>query len=198
VVNLTKTVAIFGDLPSASTGMAIVLKNLANELTRRYRVIYFGRFGLDREFAKRPTLLGNNHFEYVPVQGGVWDRELVNRILLHYKNIDYCFCEDDGFSAYGITKACEFNKKPLHLLTPIDSLPVHSQIVNEVFMNCKKIYVPNSSYKIFDGLKRHMMNDTALLGKTLKSVYLPHGCDTDAFFPQKVERSPKFTYGLGE
>ena len=190
-----KTVAIFGDKPSAATGMAIVLRNIANELTRKYRVIYFGRFGCEKEFASDTTLHGNDYFEYVPTQGGVWDRELVVRILNHYKDIDIVFCEDDGFSANGIVKAVEFHEKPFHFLTPIDSLPVHRNIIEDVFLNCSKIYIPNSSYKMFNGIKRSKVhNNVPFHGPILKSVYLPHGCDTRVFMPMKIDRSDKFTF----
>ena len=46
-----KTLAVFGDTYNASTGFATVLRNLSNELTRYFRVIYFGRFGQEKEFA---------------------------------------------------------------------------------------------------------------------------------------------------
>jgi glycosyltransferase involved in cell wall biosynthesis len=176
--------------------MAVVLRNLANELTRYARVIYFGRFGRDREFDLTTTTSPGNFFELVNVQGGVWDRELVVRILNHYKEIDYVFCEDDGFSAYGITKACEFHRKPFHFLTPIDSLPVHKAIVSDVFLACKKLYVPNSSWELFNGKKRLQYNSSVheYAGDTLKSVFLPHGVRYDSFFPFKVDRSDKFTF----
>ena len=190
------TIGVFGDKPSASTGMAVVLRNLANELTRYCRVIYFARFGREKEFDETTSSSPGNFFEMVNVQGGVWDRELVVRILNHYKDIDYVFCEDDGFSAYGIVKACEFHKKPFHFLTPIDSLPVHDKIVRDVFLNCTKLYVPNSSYRMFNDKKRLVFNSSVheYGGKTLKSIYLPHGVRYNSFYPFKVERSDKFTF----
>ena len=39
-----KTIGIFGDTPTASTGMAVVLTNLAKNMTKYARIIYFGRF----------------------------------------------------------------------------------------------------------------------------------------------------------
>jgi len=191
-----KTLGILGDLPSASTGFAVVLRNLANELSRWFRVIYFGRFGQEKEFAFEPTLLPGEHFEYVPCQGGVWDRELVVRVLSHY-DLDFVFSEDDYFSASGLVGACNFWKKPFHFLTPIDSRPISGYAFVEIFSGCDKIYIPNSSWEAFDGRKRVGSvgaNTKKRVGPHLKSVYLPHGCDCTIFRPKKVQRTKKFTF----
>jgi len=188
-----KTIAIFGDLPTASTGMAVVLDNLAQELSRWFRVIYFGRFGQEHDFAQETTILDGKYYEYIPTQGGVWDRELVVRALKHYDDIDYIFCEDDWFSGAGIVGACNFWEKPFHFLTPIDAAPVNPLAFNSVFTHCTKLYVPNSSYKKFDGLSR-VGDFLTSLGPTLKSIYLPHGVRADVFKPMKVPREDRFTF----
>ena len=193
-----KTLGILADLPSASTGFAVVCKNLADELSRYFRVIYFGRFGQEREFAEETQLLPDNMFEYVPCQGGVWDRELVVRLLKHYDEVDYVFSEDDWFSAQGLLGACLFWNKPFHFLTPIDSTPVNPMAFNEIFTGCDKLYVPNSSYEIFNGKKRLRLSEVEGVrqrcGETLKSVYLPHGVDSSIFYPKRVPRDDKFTF----
>lgn len=192
-----KTLAILADLPTASTGFAVVCKNLAENLSKHFRVIYFGRFGQEREFAENTSILRDYRFEYVPCQGGVWDRELVVRLLKHYDEIDYVFSEDDWFSAQGMLGACMFWDKPFHFLTPIDSLPISEAAFNSVFTGCDKLYVPNRSFEQFNGRKRleYSLEKTAQrAGPELKSIYLPHGVDTDIFFPRKVERENEFTF----
>jgi len=194
-----KTLAIFGDTYTASTGFAVVLRNLANELTRYFRVIYFGRFGQEKEFAPRPILPDSEFFQYVPCRGGVWDRELVVRILKHYPEIDYVFTEDDFYSVHGILGACLFWEKPFHLHTPIDSLPVNDAAFNSVFTYCDKIYIPNSSYQRFNGRQRLNFPEGDVgrerQGDTLKALRLDHGVDTDIFYPDRyVPREDKFTF----
>lgn len=189
------TVAIFGDKPDASTGFAVVLSNLAEELTKFFRVIYFGRFGQEKEFATETRLLPGFKFEYVPCQGGVWDRELVIRILDHYKEVDYVFSEDDWFSAEGLVGACEFCGKPFHLLTPIDSLPIHPRAFSDVFTRCDKVYIPNRSFASLPN-KRLLLGDDHVIkrqGMTVKYIYLPHGVRGEVFKPRTVDRSEKFT-----
>lgn len=191
-----ETLAILADLPTASTGFSVVCGNLGNELSRWFNVIYFGRFGQEREFASKISTLPNEHFGYVPCQGGVWDRELVVRILKHYKEIDYVFSEDDWFSADGLLHGCNFWKKPFHFLTPIDSLPVPDEAFTNIFSRCDKLYVPNSSWEIFNGKKRLESTSGHTIkraGKHLKSVNLPHGC-SPVFKPKKVPRSDRFTF----
>jgi glycosyltransferase involved in cell wall biosynthesis len=190
-----KTLGVFGDLPSARTGMAIVLNNLAKRLTPHFRVIYFGRFGLDKEFAQETTILSGYRYEYVPCQGGVWDRELCVRIIDHYK-LDYIFTEDDWFSIGGLVAAGNFWDIPVHLLTPIDSLPIHP-MAYDMFSRCDKIYVPNRSYATFNGKKRFGSVTDPIkkrVGEYIKSVYLPHGIDTKEFYPTKVDRENEFTF----
>jgi len=192
-----KTLAILGDRPTACTGFAVVLNNLANELSKYFRVIYFGRFGQEREFAKETSLIPGHIFEYVPCQGGVWDEQLVVRLLKHYDEIDYVLSEDDWFSAQGMLQASIFCDKPFHLITPIDSLPVSDNAWYNVFTNCDKIYVPNSSYELYNGRKResHVITEVKeRSGDFLKSIYLPHGVDTDLFQPIRVKRNNEFTF----
>jgi glycosyltransferase involved in cell wall biosynthesis len=193
-----KTLGILADLPTASTGFAVVCKNLAEELSRYFRVIYFGRFGQEREFAPETTIIRDYMFEYVPCQGGVWDREMVVRLLKHYDDVDYVFSEDDWFSAHGMLGACLFWEKPFHLLSPIDSLPISPNAYLEIFTKCDKLYVPNSSYEIFNGRKRivhpDMENIVYRQGEIFKSVNLPHGVDTGIFYQKKVAREPQFTF----
>jgi len=192
-----KTIGIFGDMYTASTGMAVVLRNLANQLSKWFQVIYFGRFGQEKEFSKNPFVPLTESFSYVTTEGGVWDRELVVRILKHYKEVDICFTEDDWFSSYGIVQACNFWDKPIHLLTPIDSLPIPRMAFTDVFFLCDKLYVPNGSWEMFNGMKRvggESAGAARRSGSRLKSVFLPHGVDFNAFRPKKVQRSDKFTF----
>ncbi len=155
------------------TGMAVVCKNLAFGLSQfPVRVIYFGRFGQERGFSKQvaPHDLMLN-FEYVPCEGGVWRPRTVIEAAEYY-GVDYIFTEDDFFSAAGIVRASMRIKKPLHFLTPIDSLPIN-KFAYTIFKECKKVYVPNSSYKLIKN-----------------GVFLPHGVNRNVFYPQKVERDP--------
>jgi len=173
-----KSVGIFADKPDMPTGMGIVCKNLALGLSNfPIRIIYFGRFGQASGFAKEPILHNDSlNYELVPCEGGVWRPSTVIRAAEYY-DIDYIFSEDDFFSAAGLVRAARKTRKPLHFLTPIDSLPIHPR-AHDIFKQCSKVYVPNSSYK-----------------KIKNGVYLPHGVDTDIFYPQSVERDPDvFTF----
>lgn len=160
------------------TGMAVVCKNLALGLSNfPVRIIYFGRFGQELGFSKEPVIHDNViHYDYVPCEGGIWRPKTVINAVNHY-DVDYIFSEDDFFSASGLVAATMRTKKPLHFLTPIDSLPINKN-ANKIFKKCKKVYVPNSSFKLIKN-----------------GVFLPHGVDRKAFYPQKVERDPdKFTF----
>lgn len=172
------TIGIFADRPTMPTGMAVVCKNLALGLSNfKARIIYFGRFGQQVGFAKQPAQ--HDHmldYEYVPCEGGVWRPRTVIEAVEHY-GVDYIFSEDDFFSATGLVRASIRTGKPLHFLTPIDSLPIHN-MAKTIFSKCKKVYVPNSSYK-----------------RIKNGVFLPHGVDTSLWFPQRVDRDPdKFTF----
>lgn len=191
-----KTVGIFADFPMASTGFANVCRNLADELSRHARVIYFGRFGQEKEFSKIPYELDEHFFEYVPCKGGVWDEQLCVRIMNHY-DLDYVFTEDDWYSVGGLQKASHFHDIPFHFHVPIDSLPMNKK-AKIIFSGCDKIYVPNRSWKDFDGMKRYTIasdNARKRQGDYLKSVYLPHGVDTRIFKNWSVERDERFTFG---
>lgn len=191
-----KTLGILADKPTASTGFAIVCSNLAERLTRYFRVIYFGRFGQERGFAPQTQTIGDFSFEYVPCEGGVWKAALVSDLIKHY-DVDILFSEDDWFSAHNMVGAANFWKVPFHLLTPIDSLPLNPRAFDEIFTRCDKIYIPNSSYEIFDGRKRRMETPEEVIertGEKLKAVSLPHGVDASIFFPRRVKRFDEFTF----
>lgn len=172
------TIGVFADKPDMPTGMAVVCKNLAFGLSNfDARIIYFGRFGQEYGFSKQtvPHELMLN-YEYVPCEGGVWKPRTVIEAVEHY-GVDYIFSEDDFFSASGLVRASLRTKKPLHFLTPIDSLPIN-KAAWQIFNKCSKVYVPNSSYKLIKN-----------------GVFLPHGVNRNIFYPEKVERDPdKFTF----
>lgn len=193
-----RTLGILADLPSGASGFAVVCRNLANELSRWFRVIYFGRFGQLMGFAPETTLHGVDFFEYVPCQWGVWDRNLVIKILDHYKEIDYVFSEDDWYSAYGLVRACVVRDKPFHFLTPIDSLPVNPRAYSDIFNLCEKLYIPNRSYERYDGRRRLKFGAAGSIierqGPNLKAVKLPHGVDGNSFYIKKVKRPEEFTF----
>jgi len=173
-----KTIGIFGDLPSMPTGMAIVCKNLALGLSNYpIRVVYFGRFGQQSGVGKEPILHENSiNYDLVSTEGGVWRPRTVITAVEQY-DIDIIFTEDDFFSAGGLVRASKKTKKPLHFLTPIDSLPINP-MAYRVFRECRKVYVPNSSYKLIKN-----------------GVYLPHGVDREAFYPKRLYRDPDlFTF----
>lgn len=177
-------IGIFADKPYACTGFARVCDALARELAKKHVVYYFGRFG--HEELSRPLPDGFMHapkplrapYLYVPCIGGVWDREVVVRIIKHYK-LDVVFTEDDWWSATGILKATKFWKKPFHFLTPIDSLPIHRN-ANKLFKECDMIYTPNSSFRILEK-------------RGFKATYLPHGADPLKFKPTN-KKFDKFTF----
>lgn len=174
---MQEIIGIFADNPSMPTGMAIVCRNLALGLSRYpLRVIYFGRFGCPIGFSKK-TEVHNDvlNFDYVPCEGGVWKPRTVINAVEHY-DIDYIFSEDDFFSAGGLVRASCKTNKPLHLLTPIDSLPIHPRAF-DVFKRCKKVYVPNLSY--------HLIKN---------GVYLPHGVDTKIFSPENHNHNENNTF----
>ena len=173
---MVKTLGIFADKPTASTGMAIVNANLAHHLCRlddELRVIYFARFGQDESFAKMG--LPFDGYEVVNCVGGVWKSVLVKDIIQHYK-IDIAYSEDDWFSAYGLIKATKQTKTPFYFLSPIDSLPIQYE-ARRIFKECKKVFVPNQSY-------RYISN----------GVYLPHAVDWTIFKPVRPKASEKFTF----
>jgi glycosyltransferase involved in cell wall biosynthesis len=192
------TIGIFGDTYTASTGFATVLRSLSNELCRYFRVIYFGRFGQDSGFAEDPYVPHDQYFEYVPCEGGVWDKDLVIDILNHYDDIDIVFTEDDFYSVHGILAASMHLDKPFHFHTPIDSLPVSNLGFREIFTYCDKIYIPNSSWELFNNMDRIKFDGTEKVidrqGDKLKSVHLPHGVNSDMFFRKKVDRTDRFTF----
>lgn len=171
------TIGIFGDKPNMPTGMAVVCRNLALGLAQYERVIYFARFGQQRGFATQNALHEDAFaYELVNCEGGVWRPKTVIEAIEHY-GIDYMFSEDDFFSAGGLVRAAMKTRKPLHFLTPIDSLPINP-VAYRIFKECKKVYVPNSSYKLIPN-----------------GVYLPHGVNSRLFYREQLQRDPdKFTF----
>ena len=173
-------IGIFGDVWTAATGFAVVLTNIAKQLAthKDLEVYYFGRFGCKEGFEEPQPI---HNFVGVNCQGGIWDRELVIRIIKKFK-LDLIFTEDDWFSIEGIFTACKFWHKPFYWLSPIDSIPVRIEGLS--FMRAAtKIFVPS-------------MGATAYLkGKGVDAVYRPHGCDTSMFYPFHVDDKPDdFTF----
>lgn len=177
-----QTIGIFADLPSASTGMAIVCNNLASQLANHeeIRVVYFGRFGWNGkgEFAPEEQTGIIRNYVYVPTEGGVWKESTVIKAINIY-NITSVFSVDDWFSVEGLVNATIKCNVPLHFLTPIDSLPIHPSAFS-IFAKCKKVYVPNRSYD-----------------KIPNGIYLPHGVNSLMFQPLlKTQKKvfDKFTF----
>ena len=189
------SVGVFADVWWACTGFSVVSNHIAYELSKHsdMRVIYFGRFGRKEEF-DRETSLSDRPYETVRCQGGVWDRELVVRIIKHY-GLDFVFSEDDWFSAGGLCEATRFWKKPFYFLTPIDSLPIHPQTY-EVFKYCKRVYTPNRSNEIINShveeLKTRKRHD--IFKAKIKAEYLPHAVDSSTFRPLSNRKEDKFTF----
>lgn len=174
---MNEVVGVFADRPDMPTGMAIVCRNLALGLSRYpVRVIYFGRFGCETGFSKQTVVHDDVlNFDYVPCEGGVWKPRTVIEAVEYY-GVDHIFSEDDFFSAGGLLRASLKTNKSLHLLTPIDSLPIHPRAYG-IFRQCKKVYVPNRSYKLIKN-----------------GVYLPHGCDTNTFHPENHNHNENHTF----
>ncbi len=178
---MVTTIGLFLDFPMASTGMAVVGHNTARQFSKKskVRVIYFGRFGYNREgISPQSEHQLYKGYEYVPTEGGVWKEKTVRKAIDMY-NLDIVFSEDDWFSAQGLVDAVTKSDVPFHFLTPIDSLPIHKDAF-KIFEKCTKVYVPNSSYKLISN-----------------GVYLPHGVNTIMFRPltKKQKRIfPKFTF----
>ncbi len=194
---MEETLAIFADPYWACTGFAVVCSNLARELSRWFRIVYFARFGRDKEFDTETSLHPTYPFETVNCQGGVWDRELMVRILKHYSDINYVFSEDDWYSAEGLIHGTSFWDKPFHFMCAIDSLPVDYRAFHDVFANCDKVYIPNRSYLLYDGHKRHANVNAGVrkrFGNTLHAVYAPHSARADEFYNKSVDRDNRFTF----
>lgn len=174
---MNEVIGIFADRMDMPTGMAIVCRNLALGLSNYpVRVIYFGRFGCEVGFSKRTAIHDDIlKYEYVPCEGRVWKPRTVIEAVEHY-GVTRIFSEDDFFSAIGLVRASLKTRKPLHFLTPIDSLPIHPRAY-DVFKQCKKVYVPNRSYKLIKN-----------------GVYLPHGVDQNIFYPQNNKHNENNTF----
>jgi len=168
---MTKTIGVFGDEPNLGTGFATVCSNLAYYLSNYsdLRVIYFGRYGQKIGFSPQSSTY-DFPFEYVPCEGGTWNRDLIAAITSHYK-LDALFSEDDWWSTQGFMDVSQLMKKPFHLLAAIDSLPIHP-LGYKMMSQASKVYVPNRSYKI--------MNEHY---KSNKVEFLPHGVNTMIFRP---------------
>lgn len=162
-----ETIGVFADMPTASTGMAVVCNNLALQLAKHpdLRVVYFGRYGWNKAgFAPEEETKLIKDYVYVPTEGGVWKANTVKNAIETYK-ITKVLSEDDWFSAQGLVESTKLCKVPLHYISPIDSLPIHPNAF-EMFNQCTKVYVPNSSYS-----------------KIPNGVYLPHGVNSVMFQP---------------
>jgi len=116
----------------------------------------------------------------VRTQGGVWDRELVIRIIKKH-NLDVVFVEDDWFSIKGILQATKFWEKKFAWLSPVDSYPVHNDGLKYMKV-ANKLFVPTNGAK------------TYLKGQGVNSIYLPHGVRTDVFKPMAVDREDTYTF----
>ena len=176
VIELTTTLGIFADKPSASTKMAIVNANLAHHLCRmtdELRVIYFARFGQDSGFAKMG--LPHDGYEVVNCKGGVWKSALVKEIIQHYK-VDIVYSGDDWFNASGLVKATKQTKTPFYFLSPIVSLPIQNE-AHKIFKECKKVFVPNRSYQYIPN-----------------GIYLPYAVDWMIFKPVHQKMFDEFTF----
>ena len=173
-------VGIFADLPSASTGFAVVCSNIARELADYYdlEIYYFGRYGRKQGFARKAIFTEDGYY-YVPCVGGVWDYNYLNKLIKKWK-IETMFSEDDWFSSQGLISASRKNKIPLHFYTPIDCLPLPEEAFKKL-NKCSKVYTPNSSYKI-------------LRKRNINAFYLPHGVDLPKFFPFKKEKKATFVW----
>jgi len=164
-------IGIYADRPTACTGMSVVCGNLAYELMMLgAKVIYFGRFGQKRGFAKETQIYDN--YLYVPCEGGVWSPKTVYNSIKYYK-IDVVFSEDDWFSALGLVSATRKAKVPFHFLSPIDSLPIHREAY-KIFDLCNNVYIPNSAYQLVKN-----------------GIYLPHGLNSNQFYK---EEPPKWKF----
>lgn len=173
-------VGIFGDHPSLPTGMAIVLRNLALSLSylHEFEIFFFGRFGQQQGFSQHPVVHQDGmSYELVNCEGGVWRTRTVLDIIKYY-GLDYVVTEDDWFSIGGMIKAIRHAKVPMHFITPIDSLPI-PPMAQDVFKECTKVYVPNSSYRLV---------------KHKPAFYLPHGVRLEEFYPRRVDRDDIFTF----
>jgi len=157
--------------------MGVVLRNLAINLSYYgLRIIFFGRFGQKRGFSKELAMHEDAmKYELVNCQGGVWKPRLTVDAINHYE-ITHVLTEDDFFSIGGLVKATRHTKKPLHFITPIDSLPIHPR-AHDIFKRCEKVYVPNSSYKLIKN-----------------GHFLPHGVNFETFFQEQTDRDDIFTF----
>lgn len=203
-----KTLAILGDRPTAATGFAVVLGNLASHLAHMsddLRVLYFARFGLWRcldcgkffpfdEIPICPFCNSQNvttkevgfSSEYSSIDYGYKCvpteggvwREELVDKIIETYNPDILFSEDDWWSAYGMVASAQRHKVPFYFYTPIDGLPL-SHDAHQIFRRCEKVFVPNSAYKLVKN-----------------GHFLLHGVNSKMFTPlPKEERHfDKFTF----
>lgn len=173
---------IFADEPFLGTGFSIVCSNLANYLSKKsdLKIIYFGRWGQEKYFRKKP-LKTDFPYDYVPCQGGTWDKGLIDAIIRCYK-IDILLTEDDWWSVDGFLYAVKSYKIPFHLITPIDALPINREAYNK-FRQVNTLYIPNRSWEIIK------MRDERINVK-----YFPHGCDSNIFKPIPEIKHEKITF----
>lgn len=194
---MVTNIGIYGDNPRMPTGFATVLRNLTMQLIKYsdLRVIFFGRYGQKKGFAK-DTSVSDYPFEYVPCQGGTWNPRLIFDSIKYYK-LDAIFSEDDWWSATGLTFGANKHKIPLHFLVPIDSLPI-SPLAYDTFAKCEKIYVPNRSYDVINKHVKQFQTKGKKVSKKarIEAIHLPHGVDTRMFRPLGRKKSDDFTFVL--
>jgi len=177
-----KTLGIFADEPYLGTGFAIVCSNLAHQLSEKsdLKVIYFGRFGQENWFRKKPLKV-KFPFTYVPCGGGTWQKDVIDAVIRHYK-LDIILTEDDWWSIDGFLNASKSNNISFHLITPIDGLPISSEAYRK-FKEVDALYIPNLSWKI---IKLH--------DEKINVKYLPHGIDRNMFKPIPESKNDVFTF----
>lgn len=175
-MEMVLTIGILADTPRAATGMAVVNHNLTLQLRGLdpdLRIIYFARFEAKSGVAPNSSVYEG--YEIVGCEGGVWKTEIVQEIIDRY-NVKIIYSEDDWWSAKGLVNGTKNMDVPLYLMTPIDSLPIQRE-ANNIFKNCKKVFIPNQSYKYVDN-----------------GVYLPHAVDWMAFRPIRRKAFKNFTF----
>jgi len=184
-------IGVFADEPNLGSGFSVVCGKFAEYLSKYsdLRVIFFGRWGQERYFRKT-SLKGNFPYEYVPCQGGTWDKDLVDAIVKRYK-IDVLLTIDDWWSIDAFLHASKSHRIPFHFITPLDALPIPKEAYKK-FRQVDALYIPNRSWKtikmheekVAEGDKRKKVN----------VIYHPYGCDTKIFNPIPSLKNNDFTF----
>lgn len=178
IINL----GIFTDEPNLGSGFATVSRYFADYLSKKsdLKIMYFGRWGQERYFKKSPTK-SNLSYDYIPCQGGTWDKYLINAIIKHY-GLNILLTIDDWWSIDGFLYAAKTHNIPFHFMSPLDSLPIHKEAYKR-FSQVDTLYIPNRSWKI---IKSHNEN--------INVKYLPYGCDTEIFKSIPNLKNDNFTF----